>query len=295
MLWIVSKFAILGTILRAAKIAAIVFVMVLQVCSITVLGSCFKGSSRGFWQSMDVVEPLPGEFVPGCTRQERVVRAALVPVPRASVPMSPAFVPAPEPSIPETATSPGRAPLLRNPSSWPPAANRHYPDMELVNQDGKLTRLSDLTGNVIIIQPVAMSCPLTQAYSGANREGVGPYRLCFPPGNVRDVASLVTELSGVKMSRPDLIFVQIVFYNWRGEAPSVDEIRDWADHFDLRTSRNQYVLAATPDMVCRASKLMIPGFQLVDRSFVLRSDSAGIMPKDSLYNHFLPTLRALFP
>ncbi len=62
-------------------------------------------------------------------------------------------------------------PIIKNPTSWPPVENRLYPDMELYNQDGKKTRLSELSGNVIIVQPVAMTCPLSQAYSGANKNG----------------------------------------------------------------------------------------------------------------------------
>src|SRR5690606_15495452 len=47
----------------------------------------------------------------------------------------------------EIPRQPERMPLLRNPTCWPPSLNRPYPDMELINQDGKTTRLSDLRGN----------------------------------------------------------------------------------------------------------------------------------------------------
>jgi hypothetical protein len=38
---------------------------------------------------------------------------------------------------------------------------------------------------------------------------------------------------------------------------------------------------------------MIPGFHLIDRDFVLRSDSCGHNPKANLFTDLLPTLRKL--
>ncbi len=185
-------------------------------------------------------------------------------------------------------------PLLHNPTSWPPVENRLYPDMELYNQDGKLTRLSDFSGNVIIVQPVAMSCPLTQAYSGANKSGKTPFRTCFPNNGIVDFPQRMNDYAGISMNTPGLVFVQIIFYNMENQPPTIDDAKLWAKHFDLRTSNNQYVLVANPEMVTRKSAMLIPGFQLIDRSFILRSDSTGVLPKRNLYLHFFPTLQDVF-
>jgi hypothetical protein len=189
---------------------------------------------------------------------------------------------------------PQHLPLLNNPTSWPPVENRLYPDMELYNQDGKLTRLSDLSGNVIIVQPVAMSCPLSQAYSGANKKGKTPFKKCFPNNGIIDFEQRMNDYAGISMKTPGVVFVQILFYNMQNEPPSLDDAKQWANHFDLRTSNNQYVLVATPEMVTRKSAMLIPGFQLIDRTFNLRSDSTGILPKRNLYLHFFPTLQSVF-
>lgn len=185
-------------------------------------------------------------------------------------------------------------PLLNNPTSWPPAENRPYPDLELYNQDGKLTRLSDLAGNVIIVQPVAMGCPLSQAYSGANQTGKTAFGLCFPTLGVKSFGEKMLESTGIGMDKPDLVYVQILLFNMQNKPPFLEDAKRWARHFDLRTSKNQYVLVATPEM-SEKSKSLIPGFHLIDRSFHLRSDSAGLLPKRSLCNHFFPTLQTLFP
>ncbi len=185
-------------------------------------------------------------------------------------------------------------PLLKNPTSWPPAENRLYPDMELYNQDGKLCRLSDLAGNVIIVQPVAMGCPLSQAYSGANQQGKTAFGLCFPTLGVKSFGEKMLESTGIGMEKPDLVYVQILLFNMQNKPPVREDARRWARHFDLRTSKNQYVLVATPEM-SEKSKSLVPGFHLIDRSFHLRSDSAGLLPKRSLCSHFFPTLQTLFP
>ncbi|MEZ4545646.1 MAG: hypothetical protein R3C24_17340, partial [Cyanobacteriota/Melainabacteria group bacterium] len=38
---------------------------------------------------------------------------------------------------------------VSNPTYWPPALNNYYPDMELLDQDGKKVRLSSFKGKVI--------------------------------------------------------------------------------------------------------------------------------------------------
>jgi hypothetical protein len=38
---------------------------------------------------------------------------------------------------------------------------------------------------------------------------------------------------------------------------------------------------------------MIPGYQLIDKSFVMRSDAGGHNPKNALYDHLLPMLKKM--
>jgi len=75
------------------------------------------------------------------------------------------------------------------------------------------------------------------------------------------------------------------------EAPSEEEVAAWAKHFKLYRSNGDIVLAGTPSMATRESYDLIPGFQLIDKNFILRSDSTGREPQDDLYTRLLPMLR----
>ena len=49
-------------------------------------------------------------------------------------------------------------------------------------------------------------------------------------------------------------------------------------------------LAGGPALHNQASYAMVPGFQLVDRTFVLRWDATGHNPRHSLYRELLPAI-----
>jgi hypothetical protein len=46
-------------------------------------------------------------------------------------------------------------------------------------------------------------------------------------------------------------------------------------------------------MATKASRDLIPGFQMIDKHFILRSDSTGPSPADDLYSKLLPQIRML--
>lgn len=188
-----------------------------------------------------------------------------------------------------------RFPLISNPSSWPPVENRCYPDMELVNQDGTMTRLSNLAGKIIIVQHVAMNCPVSQALSGANDKNKKAFGLCFPTRTVKKFTNTLTEFTGLESRNSEIVFVQIIYYNMEGLSPSLNDAKEWAEHFNLKISNNQYVLVANKRMRGEKSKLLIPGFHLIDRAYVLRSDCAGPLAPRNIYNHFFPILSSLMP
>jgi len=272
--------------LMPALCVALALFMTAQLVIITILGVSFKGV-RQYSVGEQPLRTVPksesnGDDAKRALNKSGIEIARSAPADTTSSTTTNAFNPQPK-----------HLRLLNNPTSWPPVENRLYPDMELYNQDGKLTRLSDLSGNVIIVQPVAMTCPLSQAYTGAHNNGKAPFKLCFPDNGVTDFAQRMQDYAGIGMKTPGLVFVQLLLYNMQNEAPSVDDAKQWANHFDLRTSNNQYVLVGTPEMVNHKSAMLIPGFQLVDRSYNLRSDSTGILPKRSLYNHFFPTLKGV--
>jgi hypothetical protein len=289
-----GKFKMTDCIVPALCLAVVVFMMA-QLVIITVLGVSFKGIKQYSAEDSSITKSSKQRHGTNKRPPYRLsAKQAFAQVPSGSCPGINSSRKNSGSRKNSKGFSPQHVPLLNNPTSWPPVENRLYPDMELYNQDGELTRLSDFTGNVLVVQPVAMACPLSQAYSGANKKGKTPFKKCFPCNGVIDFAQRMNDYTGINIKTPGLVFVQILFYNMQNEPPCLDDAKQWAEHFDLRTSNNQYVLVATPEMVTRKSAMLIPGFQLIDRTFNLRSDSTGILPKRNLYLHFFPTLQSVF-
>jgi hypothetical protein len=77
------------------------------------------------------------------------------------------------------------------------------------------------------------------------------------------------------------------------QAPSEEDARAWASHFQLYRARNEVVLAGTPELATKASRNLIPGFQLIDKDFILRADSTGVRTDDDLYSELLPMIRRI--
>lgn len=180
-----------------------------------------------------------------------------------------------------------------NPQFWPPAINQYYPDMELLDQDGKKVRLSSFKGRIIVVEPIGMSCPACQAFSGASRPGLRPFGGVQPQSGLKSFEEYLQQYAGTTLGNPKIVFVQLILYNPQLQAPSQQEVKAWAQNFGMSTSQKKYVLAGQPNMVNQHSYKMIPGFQLIDQNFVLRSDSTGHHPQNDLYRHFFPTLKTL--
>ena len=192
-----------------------------------------------------------------------------------------------------TTTVPALAAKKRtNPTFWPPVLDRYYPDLVLYNQDGQPTRLSSFRGKVIIVEPIGMSCPACQAFAGANKPGVKPYGFSKPQRGLKSIEEMLKQ-QGVNLGDSRLVLVQLLLYNPRMQVPTVREAKAWAKNFGLSTRNNTYVLVGTKAMINRYSYNMIPGFQLIDKNFVLRSDATGHRPKNSLYTHLLPMVKKL--
>jgi hypothetical protein len=190
----------------------------------------------------------------------------------------------PQPGI---ASQPGRLDV-----PWPPRLGEPYPDLTLIDQTGQPVRLSSFKGSVILIEPIGMTCPACQAFSGAHRRGA--LGGITPQPGLPSIAELLPRFAGgLSLSDDRIVFVQILFYSLSMEAPSPDDARRWAEHFGLDRSKNHVVLAGTKELMGDASFKMIPGFHLIDRDFVFRADSAGHNPPHDLVRVLLPMVRQL--
>jgi hypothetical protein len=177
---------------------------------------------------------------------------------------------------------------------WPPRLGQEFPDIELIDQTGKTLKISNFKGDVLVIEYVGMNCPACQAFAGANRSGIGPYQNNAVAGGLKSLGEYCPIYAeGITLSDPRVTFVQVLLYDTRMGPPTPEDARKWAKHFRLDPAKKQYVTVPTEDMRGAASYNLIPGFQLVDQSFILRADSTGHNPKDSLYQTLLPMLPKL--
>jgi hypothetical protein len=159
------------------------------------------------------------------------------------------------------------------PTVWPPRVGEPYPDVHLVEM-------------------VGMTCPACQGFSGAKR--LGTFGGVESDGGLPAIDELVPQYArGVTFPSDDLVFVQILLFDMTLGAPTEDDARAWAQHFDRDVKKHQYVLAGGPALHNDASFVMVPGFQLIDRRFVLRWDATGHSPRHNLYTQLLPAIPAL--
>jgi len=176
------------------------------------------------------------------------------------------------------------------PVFWPPREGLYYPNLTLLNHDGKQVTLANLKGKVLLVEPVGMTCPGCQAFAGAGKNGIGGFNGVVPQIGMSSIDELLSQ-QGLSPHDPRIVVVQIIFYNASMQAPSLQDAKLWAKHFHLENKPNRLVLVGTKSFISKATYDMIPGFQLVDKSFVLRCDSTGHGPKHDLYTDLLPMVK----
>jgi hypothetical protein len=174
---------------------------------------------------------------------------------------------------------------------WPPVAGEAFPGLVLSDQTGQTVHLSDFAGKVILVEYAAIPCEGCQAFAGGKQHGAfGGFKV---QSGLDSIENYALQYAGVKLGSDDVVFVQVLLYGKSLSAPTQAEVTGWAEHFQMNHGENKIVLRGDPSMLSRETYEMIPGFQLIDRDFVLRSDSCGHRPQDNLYTDLLPLLRTL--
>jgi hypothetical protein len=171
---------------------------------------------------------------------------------------------------------------------WPPTLNMPYPDLKLLNQDGKVTQLSQFKGKVILVEPIGMTCAGCNAFADSN--GVGGFKGNAQQKGIPSLRKLMSDYARVKLPNRDVVVVHLLLYNQKMKPPTLKDAKAWAKHFDLNTYDNEYVLVGKKKHQVYE---LIPGFQLIDRSFRLVSDSTGHRPLNDTYRHTFPMLGKL--
>ena len=174
--------------------------------------------------------------------------------------------------------------------TWPPVKGERFPDLVLTDQTGQTTRLADFAGKIILVEYAAIPCDGCQAFAGGNQRG--GYRGTVQKG-LDSIESYARRYAGVTLGSEDVVFVQVLLYGNSLGSPTAAEVAGWAKHFGMNRDANQIVLRGDASMLSDRTYAMIPGFHLIDRDFVLRSDSCGHRPVDNLYEDLLPMLGRL--
>lgn len=209
--------------------------------------------------------------------------------PRRAAPARPAPKPA-RARTDHTATHDPQAPLR----DWPPTVGQFYPNIVLKNQNGQTTAISDFRGKVVLIELVGLTCRACHAFAGGNDPGRPRFRGITPQPNLPSIERYAVGYAKVSLSRPDVVFVQLVLYGMDGQtAPLEEDVRDWAQHFELRTSEDEYVLVGDARFISPETRRLIPGFHLVDQNGILRSISSNDPRHDPLDSSLLPKLAGL--
>ena len=173
---------------------------------------------------------------------------------------------------------------------WPPRLDSPYPDIELRDTNGNSVRLSSFKSKVLLIEPIGMGCPACIAFAGGNRDSRGGLDGRPAQGGLESIENYVERYArGASLEDSDLVFIHMLLYNHELKAPTQEDARRWEEHFGV-SRRNHLVLYGDERFITPESYEMIPGFQLVDRDFILRSDSTGHAPTHNLWKDLLPTL-----
>ena len=182
-------------------------------------------------------------------------------------------------------------PSTRSNVVWPPRVGQEFPDLNLQDLSGERVQLSKYRGQVIVLEPIGLSCKGCQAFAGGHI--VGGFGGMRPQPELKSLTEYVREYGGgITLSDDRIVSIQILFYGPSGHrAPSLSQARDWATHFQ-RFSPDTVFLLADQSMVCTETRKMIPGCQLIDREFILRCD-AGNPPREDLFRTLIPMIKTL--
>jgi hypothetical protein len=183
----------------------------------------------------------------------------------------------------------GRA---RQSFDWPPKLKAPYPDLNLMDQDGNPTRLSDFKGKIILVEPIGMPCKACQAFCGGH--SVGGFKGIPPQPGLPSIEESARKYGRFDLSDERIVKVYLLLYIKKMQAPTRRDAKAWAEHFGMNRSKNEIVLAGLPSMIGKDSYAMIPGLQLIDRDFILRADSTGrTSQQHDLYRDLLPRVRRM--
>ncbi len=177
---------------------------------------------------------------------------------------------------------------------WPPVVGQFYPKLVLRDQAGQVVSISDFKGKVILLEVVGLTCKACHAFAGGNEPGKPRFRGIEPQRGLDSIERYANGYAKLSLDHPDVVFVQLVLYGMDGRNPPEEEdVRAWADHFQMDRRRNEVVLVGDERFISPATRKLIPGFHLIDQNGILRAMSSNDPRHDPLHSSLLPKLASL--
>ena len=136
-----------------------------------------------------------------------------------------------------------------------------------------------------------MPCKACQAFAGGHI--VGDFDGHRPQPGLKSFDEYFREYTGLPLSDERVQLIQILFYGPSArKAPTLEDALRWAKHFGPALPNDTIILCGDRSLISSETKAMIPGFQLVDKDFILRCD-AGNPPRQDTYRELLPMVRTV--
>lgn len=177
---------------------------------------------------------------------------------------------------------------------WPPVVGQFYPNLVLRDQAGQVVSISDFQGKVILLEVVGLTCKACHAFAGGNEPGKPRFRGIEPQRGLDSIERYVNGYAKLSLDHPDVVFVQLVLFGMDGRGPPEEEdVRAWAEHFQMDRRRNEVVLVGDQRFISPATRKLIPGFHLIDQDGILRAMSSNDPNHDRLHSSLLPKLASL--
>ena len=102
--------------------------------------------------------------------------------------------------------------------TWPPLVGSKYPDLELLDQTGQTTRLSDFQGKVVLVELIGIPCGACQAFAGAHQVGV--FRGGELQPNLESIETYARRYGKFDLNDERVVYVQLLLFNESIQAPS---------------------------------------------------------------------------
>lgn len=177
---------------------------------------------------------------------------------------------------------------------WPPVVGQFYPNLVLRDQAGQVVSISDFQGKVILLEVVGLTCKACHAFAGGNEPGKPRFRGIEPQRGLDSIERYANGYAKLSLDHPDVVFVQLVLFGMDGRGPPEEEdVRAWAEHFQMDRRRNEVVLVGDQRFISPATRKLIPGFHLIDQNGILRAMSSNDPNHDRLHSSLLPKLANL--